>query len=436
MPSIRSTRVIVPEGERPATVRWEEGVVVAVGDGPADVDFGDLAILPGLVDAHVHVNEPGRTEWEGFATATRAAAAGGTTTIVDMPLNSIPPTVDLPALEAKRAAASAQTSVDVAFWAGVIPGSDPWMGRLVEEGVCGFKVFLVDSGVTEYPPVATRDLGAVLADLGDLPLLVHAEDPGELLAPSGDPRLYSTYLASRPGIAEAAAIEEMARLARAAGSHVHILHAAGQEAVAAIRRARPTARLTAETCPHYLTFVAAEIPDGATAYKCAPPIRQEDDREALWEALADGTIDMVVSDHSPAPPEMKDLDGGDFIVAWGGIASLELRLVATWHGARRRRHGLGRLVEWLASSPARLAGLQDRKGSIVLGGDADFVIFDPDDATAVRNGELAQRHPITPYHGMTLAGRVILTYLGGRRVHGDGADESPQGRLLKRGTGR
>ncbi len=435
MPSIRSSQVVVPGGVRPATVRFEQGVVVAVGEGPADVDFGDLAVLPGLVDSHVHVNEPGRTEWEGFATATRAAAAGGTTTIVDMPLNSRPPTVDLASLAVKREAAAPQAAVDIAFWAGVIPGSESWVGALVDEGVCGFKVFLVDSGVPEYPPVATQDLGTVVDDLGGLPLLVHAEDPRELRAPQGDPRVYRTYLASRPGVAEARAIDEMAELARSSGRNVHILHAGGGEAAAAIGRARSTAPLTAETCPHYLTFAAADISDGATAYKCAPPIRHEEDREALWEALADGVIDMVVSDHSPAPPEVKDLGGGDFLAAWGGIASLELRLVATWHGARERGHGLDRVAGWLAEAPARLSGLDRRKGSIEVGRDADFVIFDPEGTTLVDNSTLVQRHPLTPYHGMALAGRVVATYLRGRLIYGEAADETRHGELLRRGPG-
>lgn len=396
-----------------------------VGDGLADVDFGDLVILPGLVDSHVHVNEPGRTEWEGFVTATAAAAAGGTTTIVDMPLNSIPPTVDRPALDLKRFAAKGVVSVDVAFWGGIVPGSDPT--PLVGEGVCGFKAFLVDSGVPEFPPMTVEALTDLMPALGGLPLLVHAEDPALLAVPAGDPRGYPSYVASRPGTAEARAIESVAPLA-SRGS-VHVLHVSGAEATEALRNGA----MTAETCPHYLTFTADAIPDGSTVHKCAPPIRSAEDREALWEGLGDGTLDMVVSDHSPAPADLKDLEGGDFATAWGGIASLELRLQATWDGARQRGYDLADLAEWLAAAPARLAGLDGRKGRIEEALDADFVVFDPGGVTEVDARRLRQRHPITPYDGMRLAGAVVATYLGGIQVHGPGADTARRGRLLRRG---
>lgn len=427
VPSIRSSRVVLPDGIRPATVSFETGQVVDIGAGLADVDFGDLVILPGLVDSHVHVNEPGRTEWEGFVTATRAAAAGGTTTIVDMPLNSIPPTVDLAALDIKRFAAKGAVAVDVAFWGGLIPGSVESVDELAGAGVCGFKAFLADSGVDEFPPMDAPTLAGLMPRLRGLPLLVHAEDPSRLVAHTGDPRAYSAYLATRPGIAEAAAVEMVAPLAEA--GPVHILHVAGADAVGAIARHRD---LTAETCPHYLTFTADAIPDGATAYKCAPPIRGREDREVLWEALGDGTLAMVVSDHSPAPPAIKDPAGGDFTSAWGGIASLELRLPATWDGARRRGYGLDHLAGWLAGAPAHLAGL-DRKGRIEVGADADFAVFDPDGVTAVDARHLHQRHPVTPYDGMRLAGAVVATYLGGTQVFGPGADTARRGRLLRRG---
>lgn len=430
MSTLRSQRVVVGGEVRPATIRHEDGVVVAVGEGAADQDFGGLAILPGLVDSHVHVNEPGRTDWEGFATATAAAATGGCTTIVDMPLNCVPSTVTVQALELKRAAAAPQAAVDVAFWGGIVPGSQDSISDLIARGVCGFKAFLVDSGVAEFPPMSIDELEGLASHLGDRPLLVHAEDPDSLERPVGDPRKYSTYLATRPGAAERRAIQALMPLA--ATAHVHVLHLAGAEAVSAVAGARRAGTMTAETCPHYLTFDASLIPDGATEFKCAPPIRTRQDREALWEALATGVIEMVVSDHSPAPPALKDPAGGDFIEAWGGIASLELRLAATWDGARRRGHGLERLAQWLAAAPARLAGLAGTKGSIEVGADADFVVFDPDGITEVDGRRLRQRHPLTPYDGLRLAGSVVATFLGGGPVRLDGAVPH-RGRLLEAG---
>lgn len=409
---------------RPATIRIADGAIVEVGGGTADTDFGDLVIMPGLVDSHVHVNEPGRTEWEGFATATRAALAGGTTTIVDMPLNSIPPTVDPAALEEKRRVAAPQVSVDVAFWGGVVPGSVGYVAELAAAGVCGFKVFTVDSGVAEFPPLDPEGLAAAAASVAEtgLPLLVHAEDPDLLRAPAGDPRSYSTYLATRPPRAEAQAIERCVAITDPASTRLHILHVAGAEAVDTLVGA--PARVTAETCPHYLTFAAEDVPHGATEFKCAPPIRSREHRERLWEGLLDGTLQMVVSDHSPAPPDLKRVEDGDFLSAWGGIASLELRLPAVWDGARRRGIGIERLVEWLSAAPARLAGLGHRKGRIAPGYDADLTVFDPDGETFVSATALHQRHPLTPYDGMRLAGRLREVLLAGA-----GAPE--RGKLLR-----
>lgn len=436
MTTLRSKRVVLPGGERPATLRLEDGVIVEVGSGTADLDFGDHAILPGLVDSHVHVNEPGRTEWEGYASATAAAVAGGTTTIVDMPLNSIPPTVDVAALQAKRAATEGKLAADVAFWGGVVPGSLHHAADLVEEGVCGFKVFMAESGVLEFPPIPAGELGTVTAELArlEVPLLVHAEDPSELREPEGDHRRYATYLASRPGAAEAAAIREVARSVSAAGGRAHVLHVSGADAVEALGDGPVDGSVTSETCPHYLTFIAEEIPDGATAFKCAPPIRNRDDREALWESLREGTVGMVVSDHSPAPPALKDVAGGDFVAAWGGIASLELRLQATWTGAHRRGFGLPDVVSWLSSAPAELAGLSQTKGTIRVGADADLIVFDPDGATQVEGSRLRQRHPYTPYDGMRLRGRLTATFLGGAQVEGRGAVAGRHGKLLRRGV--
>lgn len=395
MSSIRSTRVVVDGQIRPATVRIENGTFVSFGDGPADVDYGDLVIMPGLVDSHVHINEPGRTRWEGFNTATRAALAGGTTTVVDMPLNSVPPTTTVAALAAKRDSARSQLSADVAFWGGLVPGSEDQIGPLIDAGVCGFKVFLIDSGVPEYPPVELEDLKGL--DM-KVPLLVHAEAAD--LVSEGGPS-YAAYLASRPAEAEAAAVRRVAQL----DAPVHILHVSSAEGVEAIA----AHGLSGETCPHYLTFTDADVT--GTEFKCAPPIRGVEHREALWDGLLDGTLAMVVSDHSPSPPALKS---GDFSTAWGGISSVQLRLVATWSGAVARNVPLPAIAEWLASAPARLAGLDDRKGSIAEGKDADYVVFDPDGRTAVRGDDLYHRHPLTPYEGLELRGRVVDAVMGSR----------------------
>jgi allantoinase len=386
---------VVLDGEtRPATIHFDGGVIVAVDDDIADRDYGDGVVLPGLVDSHVHVNEPGRSDWEGFTTATRAALAGGTTTIVDMPLNSIPPTTTLDGLEEKRRAADGKLSCDVAFWGGVVPGSLHEVPGLVAAGVCGFKVFLTDSGVPEFPPMDVNDLKGV--DL-PVPLLFHAESDEHLGAPGPS---YAEYLASRPPAAEVAAIEPLSLL----DSPVHVLHVSSADAVAAIAAQPGT---TGETCPHYLTFNDEDVT--GTLFKCAPPIRGREHREALWDGLRSGALSMVVSDHSPSPPNLKE---GDFATAWGGISSLQIRLPATWTGASTRGFGLTDLAGWLAFAPARLAGLDDRKGSIEIGRDADFVVFDPDGETVVRGAELLHRHPITAYEGLRLRGRVVDTLMG------------------------
>ncbi|MGA7097844.1 MAG: allantoinase AllB [Acidimicrobiia bacterium] len=433
MPSLRSSRVVIGDEMRPATVRFESGKVVDIAEkGSADLEFGDLVVMPGLVDSHVHVDDPGRAEWEGFRTATRAAAAGGTTTIVDMPLNSIPPTVDLDSLRAKRIAAAGHLSVDVAFWGGLIPGTKQHLGELVAAGVCGFKSFLVDSGVPEFPPVTVGELEAalpVMAGLG-VPALIHAEDPGFITEPGGDGTDYRNYLESRPVEAESEAVAEMAAVARRTGATVHLLHLSSGQALDRLKSG--PAGLSGETCPHYLTFCAEDIPSGATQFKCAPPIREAGERESLWEGLRYGVVSMVVSDHSPAPPDLKALDTGDFGRAWGGIGSLELRLQATWTGARQRGFQIVEMSRWLSTAPAALAGLDDRKGSISVGMDADFVVWDPDDATEVVSTRLNQRHRLTPYEGMTLGGRVRSTILAGEMICDDGDIVEGGGRMLTR----
>jgi allantoinase len=426
---VRSERVVFGDGVRPATIHIRDGVIAGIGEygdrpaGVREIDAGALVVLPGLVDTHVHINEPGRTEWEGFAHATRAAAAGGVTTVVDMPLNSIPATTTASALEAKRQAASGRCHVDVGFWGGVVPGNASELEPLAKSGVLGFKCFLSPSGVDEFEHVAENDLREampILAKLG-LPLLVHAELPSRLAQPSGDPRRYATWLASRPPGAEQAAIELMVRLARELGARVHIVHLAAASALPAIAAARDAgARLTVETCPHYLTFAAEDISDGATALKCAPPIRGREHRERLWQALADGDIDLVATDHSPAPPAMKRIEDGDFVGAWGGIASLQLGLSIVWTGAKARGLGIERVARWLAANPARLAGLEAAKGAIEVGRHADLVMWDSDAMTTVDAGALYHRHAITPYHGARLDGCVKTTMLRGEIVYSDG----------------
>jgi allantoinase len=437
--AIRSTRVVLPEGIRPASVTIHDGRIATIEGyeaqgSAAALDAGDLMILPGLVDTHVHMNEPGRTDWEGVAHATRAAAAGGVTTVVDMPLNSVPATTTLAGLAAKLVAAEGRCHVDVGFWGGVVPGNAGEIEPLARRGVLGFKCFLSPSGVDEFEHVDEADLHAVLPILArvGLPLLVHAELPAALRAieAGADPRAYATWLASRPPEAERRAIDLLIRLAREHGARVHVVHLAAADAAGAIRAARAAGvPITVETCPHYLSFAAEDIPDAATAFKCAPPIREARHREGLWRALIDGDIDLVATDHSPAPPSMKRLDDGDFAAAWGGIASLQLGLSAVWTSAVMRGIGIERVVRWMSAAPAALAGLSDRKGGLAVGRDADLVVFDPDAEWVVEPERLEHRHPVTPYAGLRLRGRVRSTILRGHVVYDAGRCAGPpQGR--------
>ncbi|HEY1625672.1 MAG TPA: allantoinase AllB [Streptosporangiaceae bacterium] len=431
---LRSRRAVLPGGTRPAAVVVTGSVITAIEDYDARIDaagsadLGDLALLPGLVDTHVHVNEPGRTEWEGFATATRAAAAGGVTTICDMPLNSLPPTVSVAALREKRAAATGQCFVDVAFWGGAIPGNSGELAAMHEEGVVGFKCFLLDSGVPEFPPLDEAGLRSALAVIAglDAQLVVHAEDGAEISTVSGDD--YATFVASRPPKAERRAIEKVIRAAAATGGRAHIVHLSAAECAAMIAGAKAAGiALSAETCPHYLFFAAEQVPAGGTEYKCCPPIRDAINREALWRGLEAGVIDCVVSDHSPCPAAMKA--SGDFGEAWGGIASLELSLPAVWTVARKRGRSLDDIARWMSSGPAALAGLHG-KGAIEPGRDADLVAFDPDETFIVDQSRLRQRHPVTPYHGQKLTGSVRRVWLRGISISDETA---PAGRLLVRG---
>jgi allantoinase len=434
---LRSRRVLTPDGLRSAWITVRGGRIEAVGtDGGAARDLpvedvGEAVVFPGLVDTHVHVNEPGRTDWEGFETATAAAAAGGVTAIVDMPLNSIPPTTSVSGLREKLDAAAGRISVDVGFWGGVVPGNGEDLAPLRAVGVSGFKCFLSPSGVGEFPEVSPRALDAAMERLADLgvPLLVHAEDPARLRAPAGPPRAHQSWLDSRPPEAENAAIERVLAGCRRTGARVHVLHLSAAGPLDAIRRAKDEGLpVTAETCPHYLTFAAEEIPDGATAFKCAPPIRERENRERLWEGLRSGDIDMVVSDHSPSPPDEKRLETGDFFEAWGGIASLELTLAAAATGAASRGIPIERLGSWMSTAPALLAGLEESRGRIAPGREAHFVVWNPDEEWSVEPDRMFQRHKTTPYAGASMRGRVLSTYLRGEKIY-------DRGRLIEPGRG-
>jgi len=432
---LRSTRVLVGDEVRPATVvvagERIGGVLGHREDGGAPVtDHGDLPIMPALIDTHVHVNEPGRADWEGFATATAAAAAGGVAAIIDMPLNSIPPTTTVPGLVDKRAAAEPKATVDVGFWGGIIPGNRAEVAGLAAGGVVGFKAFLVESGVDEFPCIGPGDLDAALeaaAEVG-LPLLVHAESPEVIASAPACGADYASFLASRPPGAEVAAIAEVIAACRRTGGAAHILHLSAADALPRLADARAEGlALTVETCPHYLALSAEEIPSDACEFKCAPPIRDARNRERLWEGLADGTIDMVVSDHSPCSPDLK---AGGFDVAWGGIGSLELRLPVVWTEAARRGFTIADVARWTSAAPARLAGLDT--GTIAEGMRADLLVWDPDAEWVVEPETLHQRHPVTPYAGRAVRGSVRTTLVRGRMVYDAGTIHEGAGRLLER----
>lgn len=428
---------MVDGAERAVSVRVRDGVVVEVGPydavaGGADevVLAADEVLLPGLVDTHVHVNEPGRTDWEGFASATRAAAAGGVTTIVDMPLNSIPPTTTVAALEEKRASAAGQAWVDVGFWGGAVPGNTADLPGLHEAGVFGFKCFLLDSGVEEFPHLTATDFATAMGEtarLGAL-MIVHAEDGGAI-GDCAHGTSYDGFLASRPDAAEERAVALVVATARATGGRAHVVHLSASGAVPVLRAARAAGvDVSVETCPHYLYFEAGTVPHGATELKCCPPIRDAANRDALWAALAAGDIDMVVSDHSPCTADLKQQDTGDFADAWGGIASLQLGLPAVWTAARERGVPLADVVRWMATAPARRVGLAG-KGEIAVGADADLCVFAPDESWVVDPARLHHKNPVSAYAGRTLAGTVRATWLRGRPVD---LSAEPRGRLLRR----
>lgn len=444
---IRGRRVVTENSVGPASVHIAAEQISAISafeDVPAQCELikapDESFVMPGLVDTHVHVNEPGRADWEGFETATRAAASGGVTTIVDMPLNSVPATTTLAAFQTKLAFTENKLHIDVGFWGGVVPGNRGELKSLWAAGVIGFKCFLIHSGVDEFPNVTEPDLRQAMPELARLgaTLIVHAELPGPVDAccqslAGASSSSYQTFLSSRPRAAENQAVQLMIELARETGCKIHIVHHSSGDALPALRQAKANGLpLTVETCPHYLYFCAEDIPDGATEFKCCPPIREGENREQLWEALRDGTIDFVVSDHSPCPPEMKLRSEGDFLNAWGGISSLQVRLPIMWTEASRRGFGIEPLVRWLCTEPARQVGLSDLKGAIKTGADADIVIWNPNTEFIVKPEQLHHRHKLTPYNGETLRGLVEKTFVRGHMVYDGGAFLDRRGRVLLR----
>jgi allantoinase len=442
--ALRSNRVVVDGTVRPAAVIVEAETIAAVLEPdavPAGVpvrELHDAVLMPGLVDTHVHVNEPGRTQWEGFFTATRAAAAGGVTTIVDMPLNCIPVTTTAAALQAKLDACAGSLWIDAGFWGGVVPGNASDLPALARAGVLGAKAFMIDSGIPEFEWSRAEDLRAAMPALRDagLPLLAHAEldlGSGGAEAPEDlPPSSYRSWLLSRPRAWEDAAIALLVDLCRETGCAVHVVHLSSASAIEELRKARAQGLpITVETCAHYLCLAAEEVPDGETTFKCAPPIREHDNRERLWAALEQGVIDFVVTDHSPCTPELKQRERGDFHAAWGGIASLQLGLPSVWAQARRRGFDLPALARWLCTAPAAFAGLADRKGRIAPGLHADLVAWDPEAPCVPRAEDLHFRHKISPYLGRQLLGRVQTTWSRGRAVYDEGVfAEAPRGRPL------
>ncbi|MGZ2224032.1 allantoinase AllB [Glutamicibacter nicotianae] len=435
---LRGQQVLAGQDIAPREIGVRDGKIISVepyGTGLSGTRVIEVAadevLLPGLVDTHVHVNEPGRTEWEGFESATKAAAAGGVTTIVDMPLNSIPPTVNLEALEIKREAAGKNAYVNVGFWGGAIPGNKKDLRELHEAGVFGFKCFLLHSGVDEFPSLSVDEMEEDMAELAsfDSLMIVHAED-AEIIDNSPQPvgGKYAGFLDSRPRDAENTAIAQVIERARTTGVRAHVLHLSSSDALEMIREAKAEGvKLTVETCPHYLTLLSEDIPDGATAFKCCPPIRENDNRELLWKGLEEGVIDCIVSDHSPSTIDLKDVENGDFGVAWGGVASLQLGLPLIWSEAKQRGLKLEQVVQWMGVNPSKLAGL-GAKGSIEEGKDADFAIFAPEDTFEVDVQKLHHKNPISPYQGKTLHGVVRRSIIAGNDVD----FQTPSGQLIRR----
>ncbi len=436
---VRGRRVVTPQGTRAAGVVIEGDRIVAItdyDDTQGIEDIVDLAedevLLPGLADVHVHVNEPGRTEWEGYLSATKAAAAGGMTTLIDMPLNSSPCTTTMDALRLKKETAADKLYIDAGFWGGVVPGNTAELKPMWDAGVFGFKCFLGDSGLDEYPYVSVdqlREAMTEIASFGGL-IIVHAEDAGILNSapPAGGPS-FDKFMHSHPAEAEVVAIQNLISAVRDTGCRAHVLHLAATEALEDIRAAKAEGLpITAETCPHYLTFDAEEIPDGATEYKCCPPLRGHENRMGLWKGLKDGTIDFIASDHSPCTVDLKRMETGDFGVAWGGIASVQLGLPAVWTQAQQLGYSLDDVVRWMGSIPTDMVGLPN-KSRLAVGADADLTIFAPEESFTVDKDKLHHKNPVTPYHGRTLKGVVRSVWLAGQPLD---LEATPRGSELFR----
>ncbi|XP_044526835.1 allantoinase, mitochondrial-like [Gracilinanus agilis] len=446
---IRSSRVVVDDAVVPAEIVIDGGRIAEIlpvgstvpSQGEKVLDVGHLVVMPGIVDSHVHINEPGRTAWEGFHSATRAAAAGGITTLVDMPLNCQPPTTTLSNLYTKLQAARRQCHVDVAFWGGLIPGNAAELKPMMKAGVPGFKCFLIDSGVEEFPNVGIKDLHVAMRELQgtDCVLLFHAEEDVDLeksgLGSGGggpEPSEYRTFLASRPDAMEVEAIRTVSELCLQYKVRCHIVHLSTARALPIIREARRKgAPLTVETTHHYLSLAAQHVPPGGTQYKCCPPIRSKHNQDQLWKALQDGNIDLVISDHSPCTADLKHLESGDFLQAWGGISSLQLGLPLFWTSARHRGFSLHDVVKFMCKNPAKLSGLEAQKGSLRPGQDADLVIWDPEKEFEVKESMIQHKNKLTPYLGFRLHGEVFATVVHGNLVYLNGEfSPVPQGNLL------
>lgn len=439
-----SKRIVFPDAVRSGCIVIEDDTISDIlpiesrdsfAPGYLVEDFGNHFILPGVVDTHVHINEPGRTEWEGFGTATRAAARGGITTLVDMPLNCIPATVSADALAEKVRACENKIYVDCGFYGGIIPGNTNAIEPLIDAGVLGFKSFMTYSGVEEFPRLDEADMRKALPFMAkkSVPWLMHAELSSEIPDdPAVDPRSFLTFMNSRPRKWENDAVELLVRLAGEADVRFHVVHLSSSDAIPMLAAARSkNLKISAETCHHYLTFAAEEIPDGRTEFKCAPPIREKENQQKLWDGLRNGSIDFVVSDHSPCTPGLKLPEEGNFMRAWGGIAGLQLGLSIFFTGSMTRGIDMVRMCDWLCRKPADFVGLK-QKGRIARGCDADLVIWDEAQSFIVRPEILEHRHPVTPYVDRRLQGIVKKTYLRGRPVYEDGKFSGPFGTPLLR----